>query len=253
MSVRPLKIRPAIIGNWKMNGSGKEVKLVSRFADFLNKHKIAADVMICPPATLIDRTGLAVKGSKLKIGAQNCHNETSGAHTGDISATMLKDAGARAVIVGHSERRTGYDETDKQVRQKAQAVIDQGLQAIICLGETRQQFNKGQTLQVVGRQLRGSLPSSATPQNTLIAYEPVWAIGSGRTPKADDIIKVHTHLRKTLLKLHPKAGDKFKILYGGSVSAANASTILALENVNGALVGGASLSFKDFTAILRSV
>mgnify|MGYP000108227118 FL=1 len=166
---------------------------------------------------------------------------------------MLKDTGARAVIVGHSERRTGYDETDKQVRQKAQAVIDQGLQVIICLGETRQQFNKGQTLQVVGRQLRGSLPPSATPQNTLIAYEPVWAIGSGRTPKPDDIIKVHTHLRKTLLKLHPKAGSKFKILYGGSVSAAHASTILTLENVNGAQVGGASLSFKDFTAILRSV
>ena len=248
-----MPIRPAIIGNWKMNGSGKEVKLVSRFADFLDKHKIAADVMICPPATLIGRAGGAIKGSKLKIGAQNCHVAASGAYTGDVSASMLKDAGAKAVIVGHSERRAGYDETDKQVRQKAQAVIEQGLQSIICVGETRQQFNKGQTLQVVGRQLRGSIPSSATPQSTLIAYEPVWAIGSGRTPNPADILRTHAHLRKTLLKLHPKEGAKFKILYGGSVSAANASTIFALENVNGALVGGASLSFKDFTAILRSV
>ena len=248
-----MPIRPAIIGNWKMNGSGKEVKLVSRFADFLDKHKIAADVMICPPATLIGRAGGAIKGSKLKIGAQNCHVAASGAYTGDVSASMLKDAGAKAVIVGHSERRAGYDETDKQVRQKAQAVIEQGLQSIICVGETRQQFNKGQTLQVVGRQLRGSIPSSATPQSTLLAYEPVWAIGSGRIPKPADILRTHAHLRKTLLKLHPKEGAKFKILYGGSVSAANASDILALENVNGALVGGASLSFKDFTTILRSV
>ena len=248
-----MPIRPAIIGNWKMNGSGKEVKLVSRFADFLDKHKIAADVMICPPATLIGRAGGAIKGSKLKIGAQNCHVAASGAYTGDVSASMLKDAGAKAVIVGHSERRAGYDETDKQVRQKAQAVIEQGLQSIICVGETRQQFNKGQTLQVLGRQFRGSIPSSATPQSTLIAYEPVWAIGSGRTPKPADILRTHAHLRKTLLKLHPKEGAKFKILYGGSVSAANASDILALENVNGALVGGASLSFKDFTTILRSV
>ncbi|MEC6998813.1 MAG: triose-phosphate isomerase, partial [Pseudomonadota bacterium] len=131
--------------------------------------------------------------------------------------------------------------------------IGQGLQAIICLGETRQQFNKGQTLNVVGRQLRVSLPSTATPQNTLIAYEPVWAIGSGRTPKPADIIRTHLHLRKTLLKLHPKSGAKFRILYGGSVSAANAADILALANVNGALVGGASLSFKDFTAILKSI
>ena len=247
-----MSIRPAIIGNWKMNGSGKDVKLVRRFADFLDKQKIVADVMICPPSTLIDRVGEAIKGAKLKIGAQNCHIEPSGAFTGDVSVLMLKDAGAKAVIVGHSERRTEYGETDKQVGQKAQAVIGQGLQAIICLGETRQQFNKGQTLQVVGRQLRGSLPSTATPQNTLIAYEPVWAIGSGRTPKPTDIIRTHAHLRKTLLKLHPKSGAKFRILYGGSVSAANAADILALENVNGALVGGASLSFKDFTAILKS-
>ena len=247
-----MSIRPAIIGNWKMNGSGKDVNLVRRFADFLDKQKIAADVMICPPSTLIDRVGEAIKGAKLKIGAQNCHIEPSGAFTGDVSVPMLKDAGAKAVIVGHSERRTKYGETDKQVCQKAQAVIGQGLQAIICLGETRQQFNKGQTLQVVGRQLRGSLPSTATSQNTLIAYEPVWAIGSGRTPKLADIIRTHAHLRKTLLNLHPKSGAKFRILYGGSVSATNAADILALENVNGALVGGASLSFKDFTAILKS-
>ena len=247
-----MSIRPAIIGNWKMNGSGKDVNLVRRFADFFDKHEIAADVMICPPSTLIDRVDEAIKGAKLKIGAQNCHIEPSGAFTGDVSVPMLKDAGAKAVIVGHSERRTEYGETDKQVFQKAQAVIGQGLQAIICLGETRQQFNKGQTLQVVGRQLRGSLPSTATSQNTLIAYEPVWAIGSGRTPKPADIIRTHAHLRKTLLNLHPKSGAKFRILYGGSVSATNAADILALENVNGALVGGASLSFKDFTAILKS-
>ncbi len=247
-----MSIRPAIIGNWKMNGSGKDIKLVRRFADFLDKQKIAADVMICPPSTLIDRVGEAIKGAKLKIGAQNCHIEPYGAFTGDVSVPMLKDAGAKAVIVGHSERRTEYGETDKQVCQKAQSVIGQGLQAIICLGETRQQFNKGQTLQVVGRQLRGSLPSTATSQNTLIAYEPVWAIGSGRTPKPADIIRTHAHLRKTLLKLHSKSGAKFRILYGGSVSATNAADILALENVNGALVGGASMSFKDFTAILKS-
>ena len=247
-----MSIRPAIIGNWKMNGSGMDVKLVRRFADFLDKQKIAADVIICPPSTLIDRVSAATKGSKLKIGAQNCHIEPYGAFTGDVSVSMLKDAGAKAVIVGHSERRTEYGETDKQVCQKAQAVIGQGLKVIICLGETRQQFNSGQTLKVVGRQLRGSLPSTATPQNTLIAYEPVWAIGSGRTPKPAEIIRTHTHLRKTLLKLHPKSGAKFSMLYGGSVSEENAADILALENVNGALVGGACLSYKNFTAILKS-
>ncbi|EJW22189.1 hypothetical protein IMCC14465_00280 [alpha proteobacterium IMCC14465] len=248
-----MSIKPAIIGNWKMNGTGRDVKLVSRFADFLNAQKIAADVMICPPPTLINRAAIASKGTKLKIGAQDCHIEMSGAFTGDVSAAMVKDAGGKAVIVGHSERRARYGETDKQVRQKAETAISQGLLAIICLGETRQQFNKGQTLQVVGRQLRGSLPSAATPQNTLIAYEPVWAIGSGRTPKPADIIKTHAHLRQTLIKLNSKAGAQYKILYGGSVSAVNAAEILALENVNGALVGGASLSFKDFTAILKSV
>ena len=241
-----MPIRPAIIGNWKMNGSGKEVKLVSRFADFLDKHKIAADVMICPPATLIGRAGGAIKGSKLKIGAQNCHVAASGAYTGDVSASMLKDAGAKAVIVGHSERRAGYDETDKQVRQKAQAVIEQGLQSIICVGETRQQFNKGQTLQVVGRQLRGSIPSSATPQSTLIAYEPVWAIGTGLTPTLEEINTTHE-----FIKNHNSKFADYKILYGGSVKANNAKEIVSLSNVDGALIGGASLKADDFTKIIE--
>ena len=172
-----------------MNGSGKDVKLVRRFANFLDKQKIAADVMICPPSTLIDRVGDAIKGVNLKIGAQNCHIEPSGAFTGDVSVPMLKDAGAKAVIVGHSERRTEYGETDKQVCQKAQAVIGQ-LQAIICLAKLAS--NLPWQL-AAGRQLRESLPSTATPQNTLIAYEPVWAIGSGRTPKPADIIG-HMHI-----------------------------------------------------------
>lgn len=248
-----MPIRPAVIGNWKMNGTGRELKLIRQLADFLARRKTGADVFVCPPATLIARAAGQCKGTKLKIGAQNCHSAANGPHTGDVSAAMLKEAGAKAVILGHSERRAGYGETDGQVRAKAEAVLAAGLKAVICVGETRRQYDRGRTLQVVGRQLKASLPAQAGPQNTLIAYEPVWAIGSGRTPKPEEIVRTHAHLRKTLLKTDAKGAGGYRLLYGGSVSAANAAGILALDEVNGALVGGASLKFRDFSAILSSL
>jgi triosephosphate isomerase len=208
------------------------------------------DLLVCPPATLVAAFAERAKGSKLPaIGAQDCHPKASGAHTGDLSAEMLADAGAKAVIVGHSERRADHGESDALVRQKAEAVWRAGLSAIVCIGETREQRDAGKTLDICGGQLKGSLPDGSAPRNLVVAYEPVWAIGTGLTPTAGDVEQVHRFIRDTLTSRFKGDGADIRILYGGSVKPSNAAELMAVANVNGALVGGASLKAADFLAI----
>jgi triosephosphate isomerase len=212
-----------------------------------------ADLLICPPATLVLAFAGAVQGSPLRIGAQDCHPKPSGAHTGDISAEMVADAGGTAIIVGHSERRADHGETDALVRQKAEAAWRAALIAIVCIGETQDQRDAGETLEVVGRQLAGSLPDGATAANLVVAYEPVWAIGTGRTPTSQDVQEVHGFIRDQLTQRFSGEGSKIRILYGGSVKPSNAAELLAVSNVNGALIGGASLKATDFLGIAQAV
>ncbi len=242
-------VRPLIAGNWKMNGlksSAVELAAISQGADDLARK---VDLMICPPATLLSRAAGIVTGSKLTLGGQDCHPSASGAHTGDISAEMLADAGAVAVIVGHSERRSDHGETDATVNAKARAAWRAGLLAIICVGETQEQRDSGKTLEVIGSQLAGSVPDGAMVSNLVIAYEPVWAIGTGRTPTAGDVEEVHGFIRSKLTDKMNKQGAAVRILYGGSVKPSNAAELMAVPNVGGALVGGASLKAADFLAI----
>jgi triosephosphate isomerase (TIM) len=241
-------IIPLVAGNWKMNGLAASVGELNKIIAGAKTLAGRADLMVCPPATLIAAFATAARGSPVTIGGQDCHPGAVGAHTGDISAEMLADAGARAVIVGHSERRTDHHEADADVRQKAQAAWRAGLAAIVCIGERRMEREAGQTLDVVGRQLDGSLPDGSTAANVVIAYEPVWAIGTGLTPTPKDIADVHGYIRKRLIERFG-AGARFRILYGGSVKPANARQLLTVENVNGALVGGASLKAEDFLGI----
>jgi triosephosphate isomerase len=242
-------IIPLIAGNWKMNGlaasQGELAKIVVGAGALAGK----TDLMVCPPATLIVSFVSAVRGSGVAIGAQDCHAEAFGAHTGDISAEMLADAGARAVIVGHSERRTDHHETDALVRAKAQAAWRARLTAIVCVGEQRAEREAGKTLDVVSRQLDGSLPDGATAANLVVAYEPVWAIGTGLTPTPADVAQVHGFVRKRLTERFNTEGGRTRILYGGSVKPANAKELLTIADVNGALVGGASLNAQDFLGI----
>jgi triosephosphate isomerase len=240
--------RPLIAGNWKMNGlrASPEVlaDIVAGAAGLCDK----VDVMVCPPATLIMLFASAA-GGVVAIGGQNCHAESHGAFTGDISAEMLADAGALAVIVGHSERRAMCCESDSDVRRKAQAAWRAGLLAIVCVGETRDDRAAGRTLAVIGGQLDGSIPDGATADNLVIAYEPVWAIGTGLTPTPADVAEVHGFIRGRLAARFPAAAAGVRILYGGSVKASNAKELMAVANVDGALVGGASLNAKEFLAI----
>jgi triosephosphate isomerase len=208
--------------------------------------------MICPPATLLFQTAVVLSGSTVTLGGQDCHPEAQGAHTGDISAEMLADAGAKAVIVGHSERRTDHGETDAMVAAKAAAAHRAGLKAIICIGETGHERRTGVTLNVVKRQLEGSLPPSCTAANTVIAYEPVWAIGTGWTPTPEDVAAVHEFIRHRLRDDLGEEGRGIRILYGGSVKPKNARELLNVTNVDGALVGGASLKATDFYGILSA-
>jgi triosephosphate isomerase len=205
--------------------------------------------MICPPATLVAAFAAQASGSKIAIGAQDCHAEKAGAYTGDISAEMLADAGATAVIVGHSERRAYHHETDAQVRAKAQAAWRAGLQAIVCVGETKDERSASRTLDVVGSQLDGSVPDGAAAQTLVIAYEPVWAIGTGLTPTPDDVAQVHGFIRERLGNRFGAAAGAIRILYGGSVKPSNARELMAVADVDGALVGGASLKADDFLGI----
>jgi len=240
-------VTPLVAGNWKMNGLAGSVaelaKIIAGAAGLVGK----ADLMVCPPATLIAAFAQAARGSKIAIGGQDCHAAVSGAHTGDIAAEMLADAGATAVIVGHSERRTDHHETDAQVRAKALAAQRAGLMAIVCVGEQRAQREAGETLAIVGGQLDGSLPDTAA--NLVIAYEPVWAIGTGLTPTPADVAEVHAFIRKRLVERYGAPGAALRILYGGSVKPSNAKELLAIPHVNGALVGGASLKADDFLSI----
>jgi triosephosphate isomerase len=238
-------------GNWKMNGTTPDLAEVTAL---IAAHPApACEMLLCPPATLLTRMTAVALGSTLRLGGQDCHPGTSGAHTGDISATMLKDAGAAYVILGHSERRTDHGETDALVRQKAQAALAAGLTAIVCIGETEAERDAGQTLAVTARQLEGSVPPGATAANLVVAYEPVWAIGTGRTPTLDEIAEVHAALRAKLQALIGHEAQGVRLLYGGSVKPANAATIFALPHVDGALVGGASLKAADFGAIVTAL
>jgi triosephosphate isomerase (TIM) len=243
-------IRPLIAGNWKMNGLKASVAEFEAMIAGAGPAGAKADLLVCPPATLLAAFAEKARGlPTLTVGAQDCHPDAAGAHTGDISAEMLADAGASAVIVGHSERRADHGETDALVRQKAAAAWRAGLTAIVCIGETQDHRNAGLTLQICGSQLSGSLPDGATSANLVVAYEPVWAIGTGRTPTAADVEQVHRFIRDHLNQRFKGEGAAIRILYGGSVKPSNAVELMAVPNVNGALVGGASLKAGDFLAI----
>ena len=245
-----MALRPLVAGNWKMNGSRKALAEIGAMAEGYDAAlRAKVDLMICPPTPLIHQAALQALGTRIAIGAQDCHSETSGAFTGDVAAEMLAEAGAGAVIVGHSERRQYHAETDAQVAAKAFAAIRAGLVAIVCVGETRAEREAGKALAVVGRQVQRSVPEHATPETVIVAYEPVWAIGSGRTPTPRDIAEVHASLREMLDKLVGDEAQKIRILYGGSVKPGNAKELLSVDNVDGALVGGASLVAEDFLGI----
>ena len=242
-------IRPLIAGNWKMNGLKASMAEFDAMLAGAGAFAGRADLLVCPPATLIAGFADKAKGRGVAVGAQDCHPNASGAHTGDLSAEMLKDAGATSIIVGHSERRADHGESDALVRQKAEAAWRAGLTAIVCIGETQAQRDAGQTLDVCGSQLKGSLPDGATAANLVVAYEPVWAIGTGLTPTSDDVEEVHRFIRGQLTDRFKAEGGRMRILYGGSVKPSNAKELMAGANVNGALVGGASLKASDFLAI----
>jgi triosephosphate isomerase len=245
--------RPLIAGNWKMNGLLAEGRaLTTELMALLNRGVRPFDMLICPPATLLTTIATAARGSVLQMGGQDCHSEIKGAFTGDISAEMLKDAGCSAVIVGHSERRTLHGETDEVVRNKALAAKRAGLTAIVCIGETLEQRDAGKTLSILETQALGSVPEGSRAASLVVAYEPVWAIGTGRTPSADDVAAAHAHIRKVLAQRMDNAAAT-RILYGGSVKPENAGALLGLEDVDGALVGGASLKAADFWAIATAV
>ncbi len=241
--------RPLVAGNWKMNGVKASAAELGKMLQGAGDLWTRTDLMVCPPATLIMALAEATLGSKIEIGGQDCHAEPSGAFTGDISAEMLADLGAKAVIVGHSERRTTHNETDAEVRAKAQAAWRAGLTAIVCIGETRAEREGGKTLDVLGRQLDGSLPDGATGANLVVAYEPVWAIGTGLTPTAADVAEAHKFIRGRLAARYGAVAEAVRILYGGSVKPSNAIELMGVANVDGALVGGASLKAEDFLGI----
>jgi triosephosphate isomerase len=245
-------MRSLVAGNWKMNGlAPADLEKFKTLRQALAEKPPACDVLVCPPATLIAQAAWAVQGA-IPIGGQDCHAEPSGAFTGDISAEMLKAAGASHVIVGHSERRQQHGESDAAVAAKAKAAWRAGLTAIICIGETLEEREGGKANTVCHGQIAGSVPKGATAANTVLAYEPVWAIGTGKTPSLDDIAAMHAHLRKCLAEHCGGEGAGMRILYGGSVKPDNAAAILALADVGGALVGGASLKVADFMGIISA-
>ena len=242
-----------IAGNWKMNGHLEDgVALAKGVALEVKKSgRKDCEVLICPPYTLLMAAKKAIKGSRVQLGAQDCHFDAKGAHTGDISPLMLKDMGCQYVIVGHSERRTDHGETNELIAKKASAAIEAGLKVIICIGETEKERDENRTIEVCTTQIMGSVPSNATYQNTVIAYEPVWAIGTGKTPTAQEVEDVHASIRKVISKKLGRANaNKMRILYGGSMKPSNAKELLSLEDVDGGLIGGASLKVADFMAII---
>lgn len=247
-----MALRPLIAGNWKMNLDRETATGLARELAGAVANAAAFEMVICPPAPYLIPVADAIAGSPVGLGAQDCHAAVSGAHTGDTAAPMLTDVGCAYVIVGHSERRADHGETDADVRAKAEAARAAGLVPIVCVGETEAQRDAGETLDVVGRQVAGSIPDGLDGTTVVVAYEPVWAIGTGRTPTVEDVAAVHAHIRAALAG---KSGDAagIRILYGGSVKPSNASELLAVADVDGALVGGASLKAADFLAIARAV
>lgn len=247
-------LRPLIAGNWKMNGGRPDLTEAMSVAEALGSGDDSGpDVLICPPATLVMVMAEVLKATRLHVGGQDCHAEVSGAHTGDVSAEIMADAGATYVIVGHSERRADHGELCADVCAKARAAWRAGLTAIVCVGEAEGQRKAGLTLDVIERQLANSLPDGASATNTVVAYEPVWAIGTGLTPTLAEVAEVHAVIRAALVKRFGPEGAQMRVLYGGSVKPSNAKDLLSVEGVNGALVGGASLKAKDFLAIIAAV
>jgi triosephosphate isomerase (TIM) len=244
--------RPLVAGNWKMNGLKASAAELTKVIQGAAGRSSNVDLLVCPPATLVMAFAAQAHGSRVAVGGQDCHAEPSGAFTGDISAEMLRDAGATAVIVGHSERRTYHRETDAEVNAKARAAWRAGLIAIVCVGETKDQRVAGKTLDVVGAQVAASLPDKGAAANMVIAYEPVWAIGTGLTPTPADVAEVHGFIRERLRARYAAAGAGIRVLYGGSIKPSNAAELLHVANVNGALVGGASLKAEDFLGIARA-
>jgi triosephosphate isomerase len=244
-------IRPLIAGNWKMNGLKGSAAEFDAMLNGAAEMAAKADLLVCPPVTLVAAFADKARGKTVAVGAQDCHPKASGAHTGDIAAEMLADVGVSAIIVGHSERRADHGESDALVRQKAEAAWRAGVIAIVCIGETQGQRDAGQTLDILRGQLDGSLPDASTAANLVVAYEPVWAIGTGLTPTAQDVEQIHGFIRGVLTSRFSADGAKMRILYGGSVKPSNAAELMAVNNVNGALVGGASLKAADFLAIAK--
>jgi triosephosphate isomerase len=246
-------IRPLVAGNWKMNGTSASLNELRSIGNgFMSGLDAETEAVVCVPATLLQRAAEILSRTPVRAGGEDCHPKESGAFTGEISAEMLKDAGATHVIVGHSERRELFGEDDAMVNAKASAAWRAGLVAIVCIGETRAERESGATLDILSRQLEGSVPKSATPANTIIAYEPVWAIGTGLTPTTLDVAEAHAHIRRELTRLLGDGAARMRILYGGSVKPSNAAELLGVENVDGALVGGASLKAVDFLAIAEA-
>ena len=244
--------RPLIAGNWKMYGLGAAVEEARKVAQSLAATPARARVAICAPATLVERLARAVEGSDVIVGGQDIHTEAQGAFTGDVSGEMLHDAGGRMVILAHSERRSAYGESDALAAAKTRAALRAGLEPIVCVGETLEERKAGRTLEIICAQTKGSLPAELKDAPFALAYEPVWAIGTGLTPTLEQIEEAHTALRQALVEALGEAGAKAPILYGGSVKPANAAEILKVRDVNGALVGGASLKAEDFLAIVRA-
>lgn len=244
--------RKLAAGNWKMNGTGAALAELEALAARYVSPKV--DILICPPGTLLHRAATTAEKSGVAVGGQDCHAQNKGAHTGDISAEMLRDAGATAVILGHSERRVDHGEQNEDVRAKARAAMDAGLQAIICVGESLDQREAANTLDIIGGQMSGSIPDQATGENLIIAYEPIWAIGTGKVPTLDEIGAVHDFIRARLERRFGEGvGRSVRVLYGGSVKPSNAADIFGVSNVDGALVGGASLKAADFSGIIDAL
>jgi len=246
-------IKPLVAGNWKMNGIAHSATQIITLNDEIANQSANCDVLICPPATLIMAFSNILKDSPIMLGGQDCHKNETGAHTGDLAPEMLNDAGAQYVIVGHSERRMDHKERDQDVREKAKAGWRAGLKVILCVGELIGERRAELTLNVIERQLKNSIPEGATPDNLIIAYEPVWAIGTGLTPTTSDVEQVHHFIRNELISsLGEEKGNNINILYGGSVKPDNAKELMSVPNVNGALVGGASLKAQDFARIIAA-
>jgi len=244
--------RKLAAGNWKMNGTSAALAELKALAEA--NATATVDILICPPATFLHRAAEGAGDSAVSVGGQDCHAATSGAHTGDLSVDMLKDAGAEAVILGHSERRTDHGEGDAVVLAKAETVIAAGLTAVVCLGESLKQREAGETLDVIGAQLQGSVPDGCTGETLVVAYEPIWAIGTGKVPTLGQIGEVHAFLRGRLVeRFGEETGSAVRLLYGGSVKPANANDIFGVEDVDGALVGGASLKAADFAPIIAAL